>query len=213
MLNARIKAICFDLDGVFFTSKGKNSFHNFLIEQTGNKELVDNLMYRSPEMAQLVRGQISPTDFWNRVREITGLKLTDKEFANRWIQDYEVDKDVLEAVKNAKAQGFKTCVCTNNNAIRLPLLVEQYGLNDLFNVITSSHEVGFTKPDKQIFQTLLDRLEVTGPELVYADDNPERLEGARELGINTFQFHNLNQYLDELMNLGVNLESANKIHK
>ena len=82
MKNQEIKAICFDLDGVFFTSKGKNSFHNALITEYGaSKEVVDELMYRSPEMAQLVRGQISATDFWKRVRQITGITASDDETA------------------------------------------------------------------------------------------------------------------------------------
>ena len=209
-----IKAICFDLDGVFFTPKGKNSFHNALIAEYGiSKDIVDNLMYRSPEMAQLVRGQISSSDFWNRVREITGIKVSDEELTARWVKEYEIDKDVLQAVRTAKLQGYKTCVCTNNNGIRLPLLIEQYHLNDLFDVIVSSHEVGFTKPDKQIFQTLLDRLNIQGEELTYSDDNAERLQGAKELGINTFQFHSFHQFLDELKKLGVNLENTSKIHK
>lgn len=208
-----IKAICFDLDGVFFTPKGKNSFHNFLIEMCGDKELVDNLMYKSPEMSQLVRGQISQADFWNRVRQITGIELSDKEFAERWVKDYEVDEKVLESVKNAKRLGYKTCVCTNNNAIRLPILVEQYKLNELFDCIVSSHEVGFTKPDKKIFEALLDKLHVEAKELVYSDDNLERLAGARELGINVFQFHTFEQFVEELQKLGVDLENTNKFQK
>ncbi|MCX6790414.1 MAG: HAD family phosphatase [Candidatus Kaiserbacteria bacterium] len=207
MKNQEIKAICFDLDGVFFTPKGKNSFHNALINEYGvSKEIIDELMYRSPEMAQQVRGQISTTDFWNRVREITGITATDEELTQRWVRDYEVDNNVLDAVKNAKSQGYKTCVCTNNNGIRLPILVEKYDLNSLFDVIVSSHEIGFTKPSKEIFQTLLDGLGITGQELVYSDDNPERLLGAKELGIHTFQFHNFEQYLSELSKLGIDLK-------
>lgn len=207
MKNQEIKAICFDLDGVFFTPKGKNSFHNALINEYGvSKEIIDELMYRSPEMAQLVRGQITNAQFWNRVREITGITATDEELTQRWVRDYEVDTDVLQAVKNAKSQGYKTCVCTNNNGIRLPVLIEMYDLSSLFDVIVSSHEVGFTKPNKEIFQELLDRLVITGQELVYSDDNPERLLGAKELSIHTFQFHNFEQYLSELSKLGIDLK-------
>jgi putative hydrolase of the HAD superfamily len=201
-----IKAICFDLDGVFFTSKGKNSFHNALINEYGaSKEIVDELMYRSPEMAKLVRGQISPADFWNRVREITGIVAGDDELAKRWVRDYEVDQKVLEAVKEARRQGYKTCICTNNNPIRLPLLVEEYKFNELFDSIISSHEVGFTKPDPKIFEALLQSLGVKGEELIYSDDNPDRLKGAMDLGIITFQFHDFEQFMSELKKLGVDL--------
>ncbi len=204
---SHIKVICFDLDGVFFTPRGKNSFHNGLINEYGiPKEVVDELMYRSPEMAQLVRGQISPATFWSRVREITGITASDQELTERWVRDYEVDQQVRTAVESARKQGYKTCVCTNNNAIRLPILIERYNLDTLFDVIVSSHEVGHTKPSREIFQTLLTRLSVSGGELVYSDDNPERLRGARELGIHTFQFHDFAQFLDELEKMGVRLE-------
>lgn len=201
-----IKAICFDLDGVFFTNKGKQSFQTAMTTEFGIPEdVAKDFMTKSSWMAQLVRGQLTPTQFWSRFRELKWTDMSDEELAQRWVKDYEIDQDVLEAVKNAKAQGYKTCVCTNNNAVRLPLLVERYKLNDLFDVIVSSHEVGFTKPDLKIFEALLTKLDVKGEELIYADDNPDRLQGARDLGINTFQFHNFQQYLAELKKLGVDL--------
>lgn len=207
-----IKAICFDLDGVFFISKGKNSFHAYLIEMSGDKEKVDELMHKSLEMSQLVRGLISPTYFWEKVREKLNLNTSDKNMddeslAARWVQDYEVDKKVLEAVMAAKIAGYKTCVCTNNNAIRLPLLVAEYKLNDLFDVIVSSHEVGVTKPDSKIFQALLKKLEIEADELIYSDDNENRLDGANKLGIHTFKFESFEQFLQELKKLGVDLGS------
>ncbi len=201
-----IKAICFDLDGIYFTPKGKNSFHEGLISEYGiPKETVDGLMYRSEEMAQLVRGKITPADFWNKVRTMTGITASDEELANRWIRDYEVDERVKAVVLKAKAQGFKTCTCTNNNGVRLPRLVERYRLGDVFDVIVSSHETGFTKPSKEIFLALLEKLGVSPQELIYSDDNPARLSGAKEIGIQTFVFQNFDQFMDELKKRGVNL--------
>ena len=199
-----IKAICFDLDGVYFTPRGKNSFHQGLIGEYGvAEEIVDNLMYKSPEMAELVRGQISPKDFWNKFRDTTGITATDEELRDRWVRDYEVDENVRSAVLKAKEKGYKTCVCTNNNAIRLPALVEKYKLLEEFDSIVSSHEVGYTKPHKEIFEALLKSVRVEPGELVYSDDNPERLAGARDLGIQTFVYENFNQFLAELASFGV----------
>ena len=108
MENKAIKAICFDLDGVYFTPKGKNSFHQGLINEYGvSKEIVDDLMYRSPVMSQLVRGKISSSDFWDKVREMTGITALDEELTNRWVRDYEVDENVKKAVLKAKEKGLK----------------------------------------------------------------------------------------------------------
>jgi HAD superfamily hydrolase (TIGR01509 family) len=139
--------------------------------------------------------------------------MRDEKLAARWVRDYEIDSKVLQAVQDAKRLGYKTCVCTNNNAIRLPLLVAEYKLNDLFDVIVSSHEEGVTKPDPEIFKALLDMLKVFGVEnageLIYSDDNENRLQGAKDLGINTFKFENFEQFLGKLKETGVNLSEPN----
>jgi epoxide hydrolase-like predicted phosphatase len=208
-MNNTIKAICFDLDGVYFTPKGKNSFHQALINEYGvQEEIVDELMYRSPEMAQLVRGQIKPKAFWNRFREITGITATDEELSARWIKDYEVNEDVKGTVTKAKELGYKTCVCTNNNAIRLNPLIKKFNLNDDFDCIVSSHQVGYTKPNKEIFEALLSKLNIEPQELVYSDDNPDRLAGARDLGIRTFVFENFEQFISELEKLDIDLRNV-----
>lgn len=199
-----IKAICFDLDGVYFTSKGKNSFYEGLVSEYGiKKEVVDTILFRSPEMAQLVRGQIAKEEFWNKFRQITHVTASDKELTDRWIRDYEVNTSVQEVVLKLKQNGYKTCVCTNNNSIRLPILLEKYNLSIYFDVIVSSHQVGFVKPDKKIFEVLIEKLDIKPEELVYSDDNKERLQGATELGIKTFVYENFEQFLNELDNLGI----------
>ncbi len=202
-----IKAICFDLDGVYFTPRGKNSFHQGLVTEYGlSQDVADSFMYKSPEMSQLVRGQISIGQFWNRFRTITGITASDQELAARWIRDYEVNQDVKSVVRQAKELGYKTCVCTNNNPIRLPPLIDLYNLKEDFDCIVSSYEVGHTKPSKEIFEELLRRLDVKPEELLYSDDNPERLSGANELGIKTFVFEDFNQFKQKLKEYGVSLE-------
>jgi putative hydrolase of the HAD superfamily len=201
-----IKAICFDLDGVYFTPKGKQSFHRALSKEFGaDPAKVDEIMYRSQEMRDLVTGKIKPRDFWEYVRNEAGITASDKELVDRWIQDYEIDIDVQKAVRSAKGQGFITCVCTNNNAARLPALDAKFGFYSDFDAVVSSHEVGYTKPSKEIFEALLEKTGVQANELAYSDDNPERLQGAKDLGINVFVYENFDQFLYELSQLEINL--------
>lgn len=201
-----IKAICFDLDGVYFTPTGKQSFHNALHEEFGaSRDAVDTFMHGSEVMNQLVRGQITPTDFWQRLREQTQITATDAALVTRWIRDYEVDEQVRATVLQARERGYKTCVCTNNNAARLPALEEKFGFMSDFDVIISSHEVGHTKPSTEIFTALLEQVAVAPAELVYSDDNPDRIQGAQDLGIITFVYEDFDQFLKKLSALGVQL--------
>lgn len=201
-----IKAICFDLDGVYFTPQGKQSFHSALSEEFGaDPATVDHIMYRSDEMRDLVTGKIKPAEFWNYVRQETNITATDEELVTRWIQDYEIDADVQKAVRSAREQGYITCVCTNNNAARLPALEAKFSFYSDFDAVVSSHEVGHTKPSKEIFEVLLEKTGVQASELVYSDDNPERLQGAKDLGISVFLYESFDQFLQELNNLGIKL--------
>lgn len=203
---SNIKAICFDLDGVYFTPQGKRSFHNALSEEFGaDPEKVDEIMYRSDAMRDLVTGKIEPHAFWEYLRNETNIKANDDELLARWVRDYKVDENVQQAVRSAKKQGYIACVCTNNNAARLPILKSKFNLDDEFDVIVSSHEVGFTKPSRDIFQSLLAKTDVQPNALVYSDDNPDRLQGAKDLGIIVFVYENFEQFLSELRKLEVNL--------
>jgi len=154
-------------------------------------------------MRNLALGHITPTDFWHALRAATGISATDDELTARWIRDYEIDESVRDVVINARRAGYKTCVCTNNNAIRLPALEERFHFYQDFDVIVSSHEAGFVKPTQEIFQILLDRLDIESQELIYADDNPDRLDGAKRLGITTFVYESFEQFTKELERHGV----------
>jgi len=205
-MNQAIKAICFDLDGVYFTARGKQSFHRALIKEFGGeKAAVDGFMRTSETMRDFACGRVSVDAFFNELRVATGASGTDDELIARWIRDYEIDARVRQAVQSARAQGYRTCVCTNNNAARLPALETKYGFYQDFDVVVSSHEVGYTKPSLEIFNELLTRIGVAASELVYADDNPDRLQGARDVGITTFVFEDFEQFVRELKTLGVTL--------
>lgn len=201
-----IKAICFDLDGVFFTPRGKKSFHQALsVEFGADQDKVDTFMGNHPAMNALVRGNIANDVFFNEMRQFLGINVSDEDITSRWVRDYEIDREVQEAVHAAREQGYLTCVCTNNNDIRLSALENQFGFFKDFDVVVSSHMVGACKPSPAIFQALLHDLGVKPNELVYADDNPDRIDGACKLGIDAFVFENFDQYLDELQKRNIHL--------
>jgi HAD superfamily hydrolase (TIGR01509 family) len=201
-----IKAICFDLDGVYFTQKGKEEFNKWLASFGLSEEQIQQFHW-SDEMKKLVRGAISNSDFCDFVRKIIGSDISDDEIALSWVRGYEVSDEVRDSVLSAKRQGFITCVCTNNNAIRVDALQEKFNFKNDFDCFASSHEVGDVKPSRVIFERLIDRSGVIPSEIIYADDNADRLEGARELGIETFVFHDFDQFITQLKSRGIDLSS------
>lgn len=199
-----IKAICVDLDGVYFTEKGKKTFDAALVALSEQPDKVRHVMYKSAEMRDFVLGKMTAVQFLDHLRSELGLTLSDEELTDLWVAGYEINQEVLTFVKDVKQKGYKLCICSNNNALRIAALGKMFpGFEDDFDVRIYSYEVGATKPSREVFEALVAAAGVEPNEIVYADDNPDRLAGAQELGINTFVFHNFEQYVEELRKLGV----------
>lgn len=200
-----VKAVCFDLDGVYFTGEGKKSFHQALVRLAGDEDKVIHILYKSVEMLSFVTGGISEPDFWEFCRNYLGIKSSDAELRKLWGAGYEIDTEVRETVLAVREQGILACLCSNNNPARVSVLQEKFNFLSDFDVTIFSYQVGAVKPSKEIFQALIDECGVEPGEIVYSDDNPDRLQGARDLGINTFLFEDFDQFTAELKKLGVQI--------
>ena len=58
--------------------------------------------------------------------------------------------------------------------------LRKVGINEFFNVVVVSEEVGWRKPSSHIFQDALNRLQIQACEAVYIGDSPnEDIKGAK----------------------------------
>lgn len=197
-----IKAVCFDLDGVYFTPE---SFQHFKKAISGNvdEDVVNQILYKSPEMLNFKKGLITEDEYWNFVRKSLNISLSNDEISKILRDSYEVNGDIVEIVKMVKAKGFKTCICSNNFDTRIRELNKKFDFLKDFDVQIFSFQVGVMKPDKGIFEALINSSEVLPNEILYSDDSPEKLQGAIDLGINTFVFENVEQFIGKLKEFSV----------
>jgi putative hydrolase of the HAD superfamily len=191
-----IKAVCFDLDGVYFTLDGKKFFQQALIDLSKDESKVIHVLYKCPEMLAFVKGELEEHLFWNFVRDYLTITLSDEELRELWAKGYEIDSEIQELIHKLKANGYIICTCSNNNIARVSELEKKFSFLKDFDVTVFSYQTGFVKPQKEIFQILIDKAQVAANEIVYSDDNPERIKGVAELGINTFLFTDKPQFIN-----------------
>jgi putative hydrolase of the HAD superfamily len=67
----------------------------------------------------------------------------------------------------------------------LPKVADQAVLDAYFHVAYYSHLVGKRKPEPIIFQQVLDENAFNPSETLFFDDNPENIQAAARLGIQT----------------------------
>lgn len=101
----------------------------------------------------------------------------------------EVRNDRLIKFIETLKGGFKLGMVSNiNSRERLDSRFLPGQLDQLFDTVVPSGEVGYIKPQPEIFELAADRLGVDPTECVFIDDIAEFCEGARQVGMQAIQF-------------------------
>ncbi len=130
-------------------------------------------------------------------------------FARAYKKQVRPNYELLAFLKEVRAAGVKTAILSNTIAIYSEIQ-EQSGISkaDGFDPILYSWEVEMLKPNREIFELAIERLEAKPQEIVFIDDKEEHLAGARSAGIRTILFEDTDGTIEKIRQLGV-LEGNN----
>jgi putative hydrolase of the HAD superfamily len=189
-----IKNIIFDYGNVIFLidyGRTQRSFAELGIE---NVERFFAHTGHAPLFDEFEKGNITAAEFRNGIRSITGkASLSDEQIDQAWntllIGVPPVNHDVLlEARKR-----YRTFLLSNINEIHYTSVMNHLDKehhipsNDIFFEKTYySHLTGMRKPDKNIFELVLNENNLEPSETLFIDDSPQHIRTAAELGLNTF---------------------------
>lgn len=200
-----IRAITFDLDGVYFVN-GKSNFIANIVKLGVLEAEATRVFLKSDEMNhQYKEGKMTDGEFWTWANKEWKLNKTPKELMELLISGYEVDQNVVETVRKVRTNGYKTLICTNNFPARINGLQERFRFLDDFDGKSISYEVGSSKPDPKIYQKLIEVSGINADEIIYADDNLDNIVEAQKLSINAFFYEGFDKFIEKLKEIGVNL--------
>lgn len=110
------------------------------------------------------------------------LKLREERFKKALI---DVDAKILDVLSDIKRNGKSICLISNADIIDVMYWSES-PLSDLFNDAIFSYEVGYLKPQSEIYKVALKKMNVNPEECIFVGDGGgDELKGAKELGIKT----------------------------
>ena len=95
----------------------------------------------------------------------------------------EIHDVVVERIRSLRAAGYRTGLVTNNVKEASSQWREMVPVDELFDVIVDSSEVGMRKPNPAIFLHALELLGVAPEHAVFLDDAPGNVSGARTAGL------------------------------
>ncbi|OGL52201.1 hypothetical protein A3K55_00040 [Candidatus Shapirobacteria bacterium RBG_13_44_7] len=193
-----IRAVTFDLDGVYFTEDSFQTFKANFPKNTTDQNLIDHVLSKSDEITQSKQEILTEDQYWNYVRSQLGVSTSNKEISKLLADSYQVNPNVVDIVKKTRNLGVKTCICTNNFPTRINALQDKFHFLDDFDVQIFSYQVNATKPDPKIFQALINQSDCQPNEIVFADDKEANVISAQSLGINAFIYQGFDHFLDKL---------------
>ncbi len=198
-----IKAISFDLDGVYFKN-GKSNFIFNLLDLGISEADSKRIFLQSDKMNHEYKtGKISDIAFWTWALHEWKLKKSVKEVTELLISGYEINEEAVEYVRTARKVGYTALVCSNNFPARVLGLDERFHFLRDFDAAVFSYQVGAIKPDPNIYKELIRRSGVEAQEILMADDDPVILEEAKKLGINCIAFTDFASFTKDLERWGV----------
>lgn len=149
-------------------------------------------------------GSISTEDFSvafaARLKEQTGADIASEGLVQSLFGTLRLEEDMLDAVASLKSGGLKTGLLSNSWGVDAYPLQR---LEDIFDSIVISGQVGMRKPDPAIFELMLKELEVEATGSVFVDDHPGHLKAAAELGFTTVLHRTPQETIAALMELGL----------
>ena len=109
---------------------------------------------------------------------------------------------VVEWMEDLKTRGYHLYVVSNYADFMYEATKHKMLFLPYMDGVVFSYMCKAIKPEKEIYETLLNRYELKAEECVFIDDRAENIEAAVNLGFKGIQFHNyeqakeaLNQYL------------------
>jgi len=108
--------------------------------------------------------------------------------------------DILQALKEA---GYPLYGLSNWSAEKFSIVRNEYPFFAWFDGIVLSGEVNLVKPDKEIYELLLERAGRPASECLFIDDYAPNIQAASDLGFQTIKFESAEQLKSELSTRGI----------
>jgi len=144
-----------------------------------------------------VTGRGSEADFWNLLRQRTGVTYDDRAMRDEILDRFIPRPAMLTAVSRLRDRGLVVAMLSDQTDW-LDLLNERHHFFPAFDSIFNSYHLGLTKRDPAIFDRVTRALDLPPAACLFVDDNPGHIERAQSRGLKTLLFKNEEQCLAEL---------------
>lgn len=189
-----IKLIIFDLGGILVPEKKEEILSHVATSIGCTKEELERALQKYDDA--LTKGDMTLKEFYTKLMKLTG-KTKNPEFVlNEHIEQYKKistkrNEEIIHIIEDLKINY--EVVCLTNTEQEIAAYNKEHGLFSYFERAFLSTDMHAKKPDKEIFEKVLEECGVTAEEVLFIDDKEENTEGAIAAGIACILYENPQQ--------------------
>lgn len=199
-----MKNIVFDLGNVLLDFKPEEYLKQ-VIKDDNIREIIFKNIFKSGEWLDLDRGVITSKQ---AVEIMTGRCPDHKEsieyIMNNWMNMLTRREDTINVLQELyNKNSYNLYVLSNFHKQAYQVVVDKHSFFELFAGIVISSQVKSIKPEKEIYEYLLESYSLKPEETVFIDDTEENVKGAEKLCIKTIHYQDADKLKDDLAEYGI----------
>jgi putative hydrolase of the HAD superfamily len=176
------RALMVDVDGVLIRQPGRRRWDADLFEDLGIDPVQLQELFFQVHFDDVVLGRADLFDRLDLVLPNIG-SATSAQLVEYWFEhDAHLDLDLLTDVAWARQRGLAVHLATVQEHHRARYLWEVLGLRDHFDGMHYAADVGFRKPDPELYEIVVRRTGLTAGEHLLIDDSADNVAAALAAG-------------------------------
>lgn len=175
------EVVLFDLGGVVVELAGVPIWQAWT--GAGDEAEVWERWLRSTAVRRFESGRCGADEFAREIVAEFGLAVSPEEFVREFTSwPRGVYPRTIELVAATRERVRVGCL-SNTNELHWPRFLDEMGLRRAFDHHFSSHELGLLKPDREMFDRVVETLDCPAERVLFLDDNQLNVDGARDAGL------------------------------
>lgn len=201
-----IKYVIFDFAGVITDLTWEGAVASFTKIGLKDADKILDKYHQNGVFQALEEGKITTETFSEKLSEMCNRNLSQEEIKEAWMGYFNgLDERKLDFIENLRKE-YKVYLLSNTNPYIMNWACSPHftskgkGLNDYFDKLYLSYEIGYTKPHERIFNFMLEDAKINPDEALFVDDGLANVQAAQKLGMHVLNPKNGSLWCEELQN-------------
>jgi epoxide hydrolase-like predicted phosphatase len=151
---------------------------------------------------ELETGRLSERDFLagleEGLRAELGREVDMGGFADSYFAGLRPNDEMIAYARRLRERGLRMAILTNNVREWEPRWRAMLPVQEIFELVVDSAQVGMRKPDLEIYELTLERLGLPAASALLVDDIEANCVAAREVGMSAVWFRDTDQAIAEV---------------